>query len=146
MNVKELIQILIANSNFPNAQVATLQDYIQDIQSWLPDYFYSKFMREILHRLTGTDEWTGEWEREREKEREMQRCREKGREREMVGRREREKVREREKQRIRERERQRDRETVFFLGLQYYPFSVRSWLHCFLFVHSLLTVLLYLFV
>jgi predicted DNA-binding protein (UPF0278 family) len=33
--------------------VATLQDYIQDIHSWLPDYFYSKFVRDILHRITG---------------------------------------------------------------------------------------------
>jgi hypothetical protein len=33
--------------------VATLQDYIQDIHSWLSDYFYSKFVRDILHRITG---------------------------------------------------------------------------------------------
>ena len=35
-------------------QIATLQDYIQDIHRWLPDYFYTKFIKEILHRLTGT--------------------------------------------------------------------------------------------
>ena len=34
-------------------QIATLQDYIVDIHTWLPDYFYSKFIREILNRLTG---------------------------------------------------------------------------------------------
>jgi Exocyst complex component Sec6 len=30
--------------------VATLQDYFQDVQVWLPDYFYSKFVKETFHR------------------------------------------------------------------------------------------------
>jgi hypothetical protein len=36
-----------------SVMIATLQDYLQDIRVWLPDYFYSKFMKEMLHRMTG---------------------------------------------------------------------------------------------
>ena len=33
--------------------VATLQDYFQDVKVWLPDYFYCKFVKEVLFTLTG---------------------------------------------------------------------------------------------
>ena len=33
--------------------VATLQDYFQDVKIWLPDYFYCKFVKEVLFTLTG---------------------------------------------------------------------------------------------
>jgi hypothetical protein len=33
--------------------VATLQDYFQDIQTWLLQYFYCKLVREVLHNVTG---------------------------------------------------------------------------------------------
>ena len=38
---------------YVGTMIATFQDYFQDMQVWLPDFFYSKFVRDVLHSVIG---------------------------------------------------------------------------------------------